>query len=152
MTLEIINLQDSMQVPEGKIRELLRQVMLEELDREVNVSVAVVTDERIAELNRTFRNETGPTDVLAFPFGEKEMGLEDDRVFGEIVISAERARHEARLRHVDAGGELILYAVHGMLHLAGYDDRSAEGEKEMRRRETEVLGSPGSSNGGRKES
>lgn len=139
MAIEIINLQKSMEVPERKIRVVLRHVMLEELGHEVNVNVAVVTDRRIAELNRAFLNQVGPTDVLAFPFTEVEKGCDDEELFGEIVISAERARHEARLRHIKAELELILYAVHGMLHLVGYDDQTATQEKAMRRRETEVL-------------
>ena len=128
-----------MKVPRRKLRAVLKHVMREELGREVNISVAVVGDRRIAELNKTFRGHLGPTDVLAFPFGEKEMGLEDQKVFGEIVISAQRARHEARLRHIEAELELTLYAVHGMLHLVGYDHQSVQQAKKMRRRETEIL-------------
>ncbi len=126
-------------MPRGKLRAVLKHVMMEELGREVNVSVAVVSDQRIAELNKAFRDHIGPTDVLAFPFGEKEIGSEDQKVFGEIVISAQRARHEARLRHIKPELELILYAVHGMLHLVGYDDQSVQAAKKMRRREAEVL-------------
>lgn len=126
-------------MPREKLRAVLKHVMMEELGREVNISVAVVSDQRIAELNKAFRDHIGPTDVLAFPFGEKEIGSEDQKVFGEIVISAERARHEARLRHIGPELELILYAVHGMLHLVGYDDQSVQAAKKMRRREAEVL-------------
>jgi len=141
VTVEIVNLQDFIEVPEERIRVALRHTMLEELGRELNISVAIVGDGKIAELNKTFLNEVGPTDVLAFPFGEGEAGQEGEDVFGEIVISAQRAQHEARKRHIDPQLELILYAVHGMLHLAGYDDQSVEEEKKMRRREAEILGS-----------
>lgn len=144
MTIEIVNLQKSMKVPKEKLRAVLRHVMMEELGREVNVSVAVVTDERITELNKAFRDHIGPTDVLAFPFDEEEIGPEGQRVFGEIVISAQRARDEARLRHIDPELELILYAVHGMLHLVGYDDQSVQRSKEMRKREAEILRTLGS--------
>lgn len=139
MTIEIVSLQKAMKVPLKKLRAVLTHVMMEELGREVNISVAVVNDERIAELNRAFRDHIGPTDVLAFPFDEKEIGPEGQRVFGEIVISAQRARDEARLRHIDPELELILYAVHGMLHLAGYDDQSVQRAREMRQREAEIL-------------
>ena len=162
MSIEIVNLQKLTSVPEEKIRAVLRHVMLEELGHEVNVSVVVVTDKRIAELNKAFLNHIGPTDVLAFPFGEVGEGgaalpaprggsssLSED-VFGEIVISAERARHEARKRNIDPELELILYALHGMLHLAGYDDRSITEAQEMRRREAEVLRSLASPKGGGK--
>ena len=139
MTIEIVNQQDALEVPEAKILAVLRHVMQEELGYEVNVSVAIVTDERIAELNRTFLDHVGPTDVLAFPLGELEDGAESESVFGEIVISADRAVDEAGRRKVDPTVELILYAVHGMLHLVGYDDRSSGEVKKMRRRESEIL-------------
>ena len=139
MTIEIVNLQKTIKVPREKLCAVLKHVMMEELGREVNISVAVVNDQRIAELTRAFRDHIGPTDVLAFPFDEKEVGPEGQRVFGEIVISAQRARDEARIRHIDPERELILYAVHGMLHLVGYDDQSVRRAKEMRRREAEIL-------------
>lgn len=139
MTIEIANQQQVLDVPEAKIRAALRHVMQEELGHEVNMSVAIVTDGRIAELNREFLNHIGPTDVLAFPFGEMQEGAESETVFGEIVISADRVVHEARRRKLDPTVELILYVVHGMLHLVGYDDESSREAKKMRRRETEIL-------------
>ena len=141
--IEMINLQRCVKVPEGRIRAAIRHVMMEELGSEVNVSVAVVDDGRIAELNRVFLKRIGPTDVLAFPLDEGLGTEEPERVVGEIVISAERARREARKRHTTTDTELILYAVHGMLHLAGHDDRTPGERKRMRRREAEVLASLG---------
>lgn len=140
MSIDIANLQEFMEVPEERIRTALKQIMLEELGREVNISLAVVDDKRITELNRTFLRHRGPTDVLAFPLGEGATASEEEETFGEIVISAECARREARRRKTGMETELVLYAVHGMLHLVGYDDHSPAQRKEMRRRETEVLG------------
>ncbi|HUV38136.1 MAG TPA: rRNA maturation RNase YbeY [Planctomycetota bacterium] len=149
MTIEILNQQTALAVPEDKIRAVLRHVMLQELGHEVNLSVAVVNDRRIAELNKAFLDHLGPTDVLAFPLGEEESSEESMAVFGEIVISADRALEEARERKIDPQIELILYAVHGMLHLTGYGDDTSARRREMRRREAEVLGSL-SGKGGKK--
>lgn len=140
MTIEIHNQQSTLEVPEEKIRAVLQHVMREEIGRDVNVSVAIVGDSRIAELNRAFLDHIGPTDVLAFPLGEEsDSSSEGMSVFGEIVISADRAVEEARERKIDAQLELILYAIHGMLHLVGYDDDTIQNRKAMRRREAEVL-------------
>jgi probable rRNA maturation factor len=147
VSIEIVNLQRCMKASGALLRAAIRRVMTEELRREVNVSVAVVDDERIAELNWVFLGRPEPTDVLAFPLDEGRSAEEPEHVFGEIVISAERARREARKRHADPETELLLYAVHGMLHLAGYDDRTPRERKRMRRRETEVLGSLGHTSG-----
>lgn len=147
MSIDIVNLQQCMKVPKAKIRAAVRRVMTEELPHEANVSVAVVDDERIAELNWVFLERAEPTDVLAFPLDEGRSAEEGEPVFGEIVISAERARREARKRHTDPETELLLYAVHGMLHLAGYDDRTPRERTRMRRRQNEVLRSLAHSSG-----
>ncbi len=133
MAVEIVNRQKTMRVPRAAIRAALRRVMTEELGRELDVSVAVVTDREIARLNEAFLGHAGPTDVISFSLGE------DAGPFGEIVISADRAVDEARRRRIEAPRELLLYAVHGMLHLAGYDDRTVRQARRMHRREAEVL-------------
>jgi probable rRNA maturation factor len=93
-------------------------------DREV--VVALVDDATIAELHLRFLGEEGPTDVLSFPQGE-------------IVVSAETALREARERGIPPLHELLLYVVHGALHLKGYDDRRSEERRRMRREERRVL-------------
>ncbi len=77
------------------------------------------------------------------PYGPKgaahNRGASPAGPFGEIVISADRAVEEARRRRLDPRRELLLYAVHGMLHLVGYDDATPAARARMRRREAEVL-------------
>lgn len=90
------------------------------------VVVALVTDETIAELHERFLDKPGPTDVLSFPPGE-------------IVVSGDTARREATRRGGDPVHELMLYVVHGALHLAGHDDRTPRQAKEMRAAERRVL-------------
>jgi probable rRNA maturation factor len=84
------------------------------------MSVALVSDRRIAELHRRFLNERGPTDVITFQHGE-------------IVISAETARRQARAFRTSLEHELRLYIAHGLLHLRGYDDKTSAGAAEMKR-------------------
>ena len=82
------------------------------------ISVLIVSDRRIASLNRQFLNEGGPTDVITFQHGE-------------ILISAETARHHARRFGNLLARELSLYVVHGLLHLHGFDDRSEVEARKM---------------------
>jgi probable rRNA maturation factor len=84
------------------------------------VNVTLVSDRRMAQLHRRFLNEAGPTDVITFQHGE-------------IVISAETARRQARLFCTSLEHELRLYIVHGLLHLRGYDDKTPAGAAEMKR-------------------
>ena len=94
------------------------------------VVVAIVDDEAIAELHQRFLQKQGPTDVLSFPSGE-------------IVVSGDTARREAETRGVEPLHELVLYVVHGALHLKGYDDRKPKDRARMRAAERRVLKSLG---------
>jgi probable rRNA maturation factor len=100
-------------------------------DREV--SVLLTDDREIHELNLAYLAKDGPTDVLAFALDEAENGPMD-RSLGDVVISVERAAAQARSRRVTLDAELELLAVHGTLHLLGYDHAEPQEAAEMRRR------------------
>jgi probable rRNA maturation factor len=82
------------------------------------ISVLIVSDPRMASLHRQFMNESGPTDVITFQHGE-------------IFISAETARRNARRFGNALARELRLYVVHGLLHLYGFDDRDEGRARKM---------------------
>ncbi|MFQ5843778.1 MAG: rRNA maturation RNase YbeY [Planctomycetota bacterium] len=92
-----------------------------------DVVVALVDDETIAGLHRRFLGRRGATDVLSFPPGE-------------IVASAETAAREAAARGLRPLHELLLYVVHGALHLEGHGDRTPRQRARMRAAERRVLG------------
>jgi probable rRNA maturation factor len=102
------------------------------------VTVVTVDDARIAELAAQFRGSDGPTDVLAFSLNE--LDRETERVhFGEIVVSVDTARREAERRQAALSDELLLYAVHGFLHLLGYNDETEDERQEMADEQFAVL-------------
>jgi len=103
--------------------------------RSCALSVALVDDATMAELHQRFLGSLEPTDVLAFDLGEAE----DENVDGEIVISLETAGRQSRDRGHPLASEVMLYAVHGMLHLLGYDDGSEAEAQLMHARENEIL-------------
>jgi probable rRNA maturation factor len=82
------------------------------------ISVLIVSDSRMASLHRQFMSESGPTDVITFQHGE-------------IFISAETARRNARRFGNALTRELRLYVVHGLLHLHGFDDRDEGSAQKM---------------------
>lgn len=104
-----------------------------EIDR-ATISIAVVDDTTIQRVHDEFMSIDEPTDVLSFVL-ESDEGYVD----GEIVASADTAERTAERLGWNAAEELLLYVVHGALHLVGYDDLNPEAKKEMRRREREVL-------------
>jgi probable rRNA maturation factor len=90
-----------------------------DLQKLQEVLVLIVSDQRIAFLHRQFMHEAGPTDVLTFQHGE-------------IFISVETARRNARRFGKRLDYELCLYIVHGLLHLHGFDDRDQASARKMR--------------------
>jgi len=79
-----------------------------------SVTIALVSDQRIRALNRQFRRKDRPTDVLSFPAGERGR-------LGDIVIGIGVARSQAEEAGHSLGAELRVLALHGLLHLLGYD-------------------------------
>lgn len=103
------------------------------------VSIVLVTDKDIKDLNRRYRGVEEATDVLAFPMQEGEFSGLHPHLLGDVVISVERAKEQAgKLKH-GFEEELSLLTIHGILHLLGYDDRIAKDRKKMRVREREIL-------------
>lgn len=109
------------------------------------IGIAVVDDDRIAELNRRHLNHSGPTDVLSFDLRDQQNFSTNSApdVEGELVVSFDTADREARSRGHAVEAELALYAVHGTLHLLGYDDASTEQAARMHGVEDEILASIG---------
>ena len=140
MRVEIANRQTELAVPRKGIRRSV-QVAAPDAWRAASLSIVVVGSDEMAELNGRFTGRAGDTDVLAFPLDDGPGG--DERQVGEIVVSASRAYEEAIARGVEPRDELLLYVVHGMLHLLGYDDHSPEQQRDMYEREASVLEAAG---------
>ena len=99
-------------------------------------SLALVGDRRMAALHEQFMDIPGPTDVLTFELDHDARGR---ATAGEVVVCVPYALREARRRRVPPRDELLLYALHGMLHLCGYDDRTDRDFAKMHQREDEIL-------------
>ena len=112
---------------------------------EADLSLCYVADAAIRALNQRYLGRDEPTDVLAFPL--EDGGSEtrdshqfpDERLLGEIVVSAEKALAEAKRRRIPVARELALYTAHGVLHLLGYDDHAPADRRRMRRAERAAL-------------
>ena len=89
-------------------------------------------DAEIQELNRTYRDLDQTTDVLSFPQDEDAVNESGDTLLGDVVISVETAARQAEEHHLSFNEELILLAIHGILHLLGYDhERSPQDARIM---------------------
>lgn len=131
--------EQAVRAAEDAARAVLR---FERRSDEVEVSVALVDDGRIRELNRDYRGKDTPTDVLSFPMSEV-VETEDGRslfLLGDVVVSLPTAARQAAEYGWTPGEEIARLVVHGTLHLLGYDHKDEAEEAEvMRRREEQIL-------------
>lgn len=108
---------------------------------DVELSIALVGDEEIHELNRTYRKKDKPTDVLAFPVveyvparpgkGSRPAPESIEGLLGDVILSIETGRRQAKQHRRPLLDELTMLLAHGLLHLIGYDHRTDAEEREM---------------------
>lgn len=145
------NEQDKLEISEyleGRLKEGLNAVAkLHSLTDDTEVGITIVDDERIHEINREYRNVDRPTDVISFALDDD---LEDsdepelidgpeEHLLGDIIISVETANRQGEEFGHGLEREIVYLAVHGLLHLLGYDHMVEEDKVIMRAKEEEAL-------------
>lgn len=121
----------------------------ENIEQDSEVSVTFVDNEAIHEINRQYRDKDQPTDVISFAMeelGEGEIQIIGEgipRVLGDIIISTDRTKEQAEEYGHSFERELGFLAVHGFLHLLGYDHMTEADEKEMFGKQDAILASFG---------
>lgn len=106
----------------------------------LELTLLLTDDAQIQQMNLEYREENRPTDVLSFPAGPSAPGLvEEIPYLGDIAISVPYAGRQAVKAGHDLAGELQLLAVHGVLHLLGYDHETEAEKEEMWATQTAVL-------------
>jgi len=148
MIVSLDNDQEKIKVS-AELEDLLKKAMnmvakMEKLSANTEVDITIVTDEEIHVLNRDYRGVDRPTDVLSFALDEETdepeiLGEEAEHLLGDIIISAEKANAQAEEFGHGLNREIVYLAVHGILHLLGYDHMVEEDKIIMRRREEEIL-------------
>ena len=104
------------------------------------LNIVIVDNKKIQEINRDYRGKDAVTDVISFAFEEvKDVDYDDVRFLGEIYISYERCKEQASEYGHSVKREFCYLAVHGLLHLLGYDHIKEEDKKVMRALEEEIL-------------
>ncbi|ETT82338.1 rRNA maturation RNase YbeY [Viridibacillus sp. FSL R5-0477] len=153
MSLNIDFLDETSKVKDSDI-ELVEKLLqhaatVENIEDETELSVTFVTNEAIHEINRQYRQKDAPTDVISFALeemgeGEVEIIAEGmPRILGDIIISIDRTKEQADEYGHSFERELGFLAVHGFLHLLGYDHIVPEDEKVMFGKQDEILESYG---------
>jgi probable rRNA maturation factor len=137
MPVEIIRRDDGKEFPSRKLKEVAQKVLEIVEHGQAELSIALVGNAEIRTLNAKFRKKDYPTDVLSFPAGDElPTGV---RLLGDVVISVEKAREQAKQRGRALNEEMVTLLIHGVVHLLGYDhERSAKDARIMGRLERKI--------------
>ncbi len=117
------------------------QAVLSALDcPDGELSLLVVDDPQIAELNRKYLNRQGPTNVIAFPMRQGKFSNLTPQLLGDVVISVETAASEAKNSGISMPERFTQLLVHGVLHLFGYDhEESKQQARKMEEKSNELI-------------
>ena len=125
----------SVKVPQKTLKALVRFVTAREGFSIGRVDLAVVGTAEIAQHNRHFLNHAGETDVISFDLSDSAV----PGISAQIIVCASVAARQAHHHGLTKAQELMLYIIHGLLHVMGYDDLSVRDHAKMASRQDELL-------------
>jgi probable rRNA maturation factor len=140
MEVQVGNRQDNHRISKKKIHQTA-SVILNALDcPEAEISILIVDDQQIAQLNHQYLNREGPTNVIAFPMRQGPFSDIAPNLLGDVVISADTAQREAKSAGISMQDRFDQLLIHGTLHLLGYDhEYSAAEASKMEEKAKELL-------------
>lgn len=140
--IEILNQQHRYSIDKDRSKRLLKRLIKHYKLQDPEVTLALVNNKAIKDLNRKFLNKDAPTDVLSFPIGEK---ASDGKFYlGDIIISVPQAAKQCLLKQHGLERELEILIIHGFLHLLGFEHFKGMEEEEKKTWEYLIEGKDGS--------
>jgi probable rRNA maturation factor len=136
LTIEVNDEGQSRKIDGARLKKAARLILRDAGIQSGELSIAVVSDKRMHELNRQYLEHDYPTDVLSFLL---ESDSERKSLEGQIIVSSDYAAREAARYDWTTDDELLLYVIHGCLHLVGHDDTVPEARQTMREAEAKYL-------------
>lgn len=142
MELEIFNeTKEELNIYLSELEELLKDFCKREKLDDILFNIIIVDEEKIHEINKKYRGIDRPTDVISFALEDEEIMIApaEMRVLGDIYICIEKVKEQAKEYNHSFKRELTFLAIHGLLHLLGYDHIEKEDEIKMFVKQEEVL-------------
>jgi probable rRNA maturation factor len=141
MKIVIENRQSKRRIRKIPLRKVARKILSVSACPDAQLSILIVDDAMIQEINRDYLGKDRPTNVISFAMQEGEGGGVQPDLLGDVVISAETAARDADDAQTSFESELYFLLLHGILHLLGYDhERGTRTEaKRMEAREREIF-------------
>ncbi len=137
MPVEITRTGAGRKFPSRKLKKIAQAVLDLVGQAGAELSLALIGNPEMQKLNAKYRRKDYPTDVLSFPIEESLPAAH--RVLGDVIISVQMARQQARERGRTTDEEMVTLLIHGIVHLLGYDhERSAKDARAMKRLENKI--------------
>jgi probable rRNA maturation factor len=130
--IKVFNSSGTRFLPKAKVEQAVRKALKSEGKSQAEINIVYLDDDEIHELNKKYLKHDYVTDVISFQLGE-------DKIEGEIYIGTGKAKEQAGEYKVSLTKELMRLAVHGVLHMIGFDDYTEENRKEMFYLETKYI-------------
>lgn len=135
MKISVYNSQKDLKISTRKIKAIVslalrfHRVLCDE------IAIHFISDRKMRALHGTYFNDPSPTDCISFPYAEDPANY----FLGEVFVCPKTALRYAKTHGGDPERELILYLIHGVLHLLGYDDMNSKDKRIMRAKEKELM-------------
>ena len=141
MTISIQNRQKLLTVDVGRVRRSLKRLLKELGFKDSEVSLLLVDDDQIREINKNYLQRDRPTNVISFAMTEGAFGDVHPEILGDIILSVETAARDALACDIDFMDEVEFLLIHGLLHLLGYNHENVESResKKMKKLERELF-------------
>ena len=137
MPVEMAHRAAGKKLPGRRLRKIAEAILILVGRAEAELSLALIGNAEMRKLNARYRRKDYPTDVLSFPVDGKLPA--PNRLLGDVVISVDKAREQARERGRTRDEEMVTLLIHGIVHLLGYDhERSAKDARVMKRLENKI--------------
>ena len=141
MEITVQDLQKKIKINPRQIKKIAQTILKTLKITQATLSLVFVSSQKIRALNRKYLNRTYATDVLAFDlrdeFASKQSAKKN--ISGDVFISTDAVLQNSKAFGQEAHDELALYVIHGILHLAGYDDTNPTAKKKMQKKEQEIF-------------
>jgi probable rRNA maturation factor len=119
------------------LRKIVQSLLVEELSRdEFEIGISIIGEEAMTRMNEGYLGHKGSTDVITFDYTDANR---PKCLAGEIFVCLDEALAQAPRFQVTWQNELVRYIVHGILHLLGYDDKTAAARKKMKSQENRLM-------------
>jgi len=140
MKIWIRNRQKRIPLDLRKIRRVAQRILADLAPPDAELSILLVDDAEIQELNQRYLHRDKPTNVLAFPMREGEFSTLHPNLLGDLAISVETARRQSNRFGLNEMEMVVLLMIHGILHLLGYEHEGTQkGAREMAMKQKELF-------------